>query len=314
MREVLLFCAAAGRGTPLRGHHGQGVVCCAEDELRHGALGRVDAEFGGVAGEAVVFIGDGQHPGLCAARSGGALEVRDVFAACAGELAIDKALANVERFGGRVRFIRNSRVRARAAVTDQRLADETAIFGIVVDDIGSAVFKKWERLGGEVYIDGVCAVVDVEYGVETRLFAAGFERTAVFAACGVAVIENRERLVERSVAGVRLGRQAGGGGGRVNAQAVFSVPLIAPAEGLVRIAERQREVRHAVVVEDWPGIVNVVAQCAVYVNLVRRQCDGDAASGRFAGFGDVSALRAAGGDIERLRCIVPVGLHAHEAA
>ena len=176
MREVLLFCAAAGRGTPLRGHHGQGVVCCAEDELRHGALGRVDAEFGGVAGEAVVFIGDGQHPGLCAARSGGALEVRDVFAACAGELAIDKALANVERFGGRVRFIRNSRVRARAAVTDQRLADETAIFGIVVDDIGSAVFKKWERLGGEVYIDGVCAVVDVEYGVETRLFAAGFER------------------------------------------------------------------------------------------------------------------------------------------
>ena len=60
MREVLLFCAAAGRGTPLRGHHGQGVVCCAEDELRHGALGRVDAEFGGVAGEAVLRIGDMQ--------------------------------------------------------------------------------------------------------------------------------------------------------------------------------------------------------------------------------------------------------------
>ena len=48
MREVLLFCAASGRGTPLRGRHGQGVVCCAEDELRHGVFRRVDAELGGI--------------------------------------------------------------------------------------------------------------------------------------------------------------------------------------------------------------------------------------------------------------------------
>ena len=99
MREVLLFCAASGRGTPLRGRHRQGIVRRADHDLRYGALGRVDAEFGGITGERSVSKGDGQHPGLCAARGGGALEVRDVLAACAGELAIDKALADVERLG-----------------------------------------------------------------------------------------------------------------------------------------------------------------------------------------------------------------------
>ena len=155
MRGVLLFCAAAGRGTPLRGRHGQGVVCCAEDELRYGALGRVDAEFGGITGERSVSKGDGQRPGFDAVRRGDKLCIGDVLAARSRELTSDKALANVERFGGRVRFIRNSRVRARAAVTDRRLAGKTAVFGVVVDDIGSAVFKKWERLGGEVYC-GIC--------------------------------------------------------------------------------------------------------------------------------------------------------------
>ena len=95
MREVLLFCAAAGRGTPLRGRHRQGVVCCAEDELCHGVFRRVDAEFGSVAGEAVLRIGDIQRPGLRAARSGSAFEVRDVFAARTCELAVKEAFADV---------------------------------------------------------------------------------------------------------------------------------------------------------------------------------------------------------------------------
>ena len=106
----------------------------------------------------------------------------------------------------------------------------------------------------------------------------------------------------------------GGGRGRVDAQSVLCVPLIAPAEGLVRIAERQREVRYAVVIEDRIGRLLVVDQRAVDADPVAWQRDGDAASGRLAGFGNVSALRAACGDIERLGGIVPVGLHAHETA
>lgn len=95
MREVLLFCAAAGRGTPVRGRHRQGIVRRADHDLCYGALGRVDAEFGGVAGEAVLRIGDMQHPGLRTAHSGGALEIRDVFAARTCELAVKEAFADV---------------------------------------------------------------------------------------------------------------------------------------------------------------------------------------------------------------------------
>ena len=95
MREVLLFCAAAGRGPPLRGRHRQGIVRRADHDLRYGALGRVDAELGGVAGEAVLRIGDMQRPGLRTAHSGGALEIRDVFAARTCELAVKEAFADV---------------------------------------------------------------------------------------------------------------------------------------------------------------------------------------------------------------------------
>ena len=99
MREVLLFCAAAGRGTPLRGRHRQGIIRRADHELCYDALRCVDAELGGVAGERSVSKGDGQRPGFDAVRRGDKLCIRDVLAACAGELAIDKALADVERLG-----------------------------------------------------------------------------------------------------------------------------------------------------------------------------------------------------------------------
>ena len=38
MREVLLFCSAAGRGTPLRGRHRQGIVRRADHDLRYFAI------------------------------------------------------------------------------------------------------------------------------------------------------------------------------------------------------------------------------------------------------------------------------------
>ena len=38
MREVLLFCAAAGRGTPLRRCHRQRIVCGADHDLRYFAI------------------------------------------------------------------------------------------------------------------------------------------------------------------------------------------------------------------------------------------------------------------------------------
>ena len=136
----------------------------------------------------------------------------------------------------------------------------------------------------------------------------------VFAARGVFAVEDRERLIERGVSGVRFGRHMGGGRGRVDAQSVLCVPLVAPTKGLVRIAERQREVRYAVVIEDRIGRLLVVDQRAVDADPVAWQRDGDAALRRLAGFGNVSALRAAGIDIERLGRAVPVGFHAHEAA
>ena len=95
MREVLLLCAAAGRGTPVRGRHRQRIVCGADHDLRYGVFCRVDAEFGGITGEAVLRIGDMQRPGLRTAHSGGALEIRDVLAARTCELAVKEAFADV---------------------------------------------------------------------------------------------------------------------------------------------------------------------------------------------------------------------------
>ena len=86
----------------------------------------------------------------------------------------------------------------------------------------------------------------------------------VFAARGVFAIEDRERLIERGVAGVGIGRQAGGSGGRVDAQSVLCVPLVAPTKGLIRIAECEREVRYAVVIEDRIGRLLVV--CLLYTS------------------------------------------------
>ena len=82
MREVLLFCTAAGRGTPLHGRHRQGIIRRADHDLRYNAFRRVDAELGGVAGEAVLCIGDMQRPGFRTAHSGGALEIRAVSRSC----------------------------------------------------------------------------------------------------------------------------------------------------------------------------------------------------------------------------------------
>ena len=311
MREVLLFCAAAGRGTPLRGRHRQGIVRRADHDLRYGALGCVDAELDGVIGEAVIFVEDIQRPGLQAARSGGAFEVCDALAARAGELAGDKALADVERFGRGTRFGGGG---ADAAVADERGDGKAAVLHHVGAGIADAAVKERERLGSERYVDGACAVGDVERGVEARLFAAAFERAAVFAAREVAVIEDRERLIERGVASVGIGRQAGGSGGRVNTQTVFSVPLVAPAEGVDRVGPGERKIGDAAVVENGILFFLVIDLCAVDADLVACQCDGDTAALRLASLGNIGALRAACGDVERLGGIVPVGLHAHETA
>ena len=68
MREVLLFCAAAGRGTPLRGRHRQRIVCGADHDLRYDAFHRVDAELGGVVGKAIACKRDCQLPCFRTAR------------------------------------------------------------------------------------------------------------------------------------------------------------------------------------------------------------------------------------------------------
>ena len=133
-----------------------------------------------------------------------------------------------------------------------------------------------------------------------------------------ALYETEGLFVEPSAcagfAGVGIGRQAGGGGGRVNTQTVFSVPLVAPAEGVDRIGPGEGEIGDAVIIENGILFFLVIDLCAVNADLVGCRCDGDAAALRLASLGNIGALRAAGGDIERLGGIVPVGLHAHETA
>ena len=94
----------------------------------------------------------------------------------------------------------------------------------------------------------------------------------------------------------------------------MSVPLIAPAERVDRISPCEREIGDSVVIENGILFFLVIDLCAVDADLVACRCDGDTAALRLADLSDVSALRAAGGDIERLGGIVPVGLHAHETA
>ena len=140
--KSFFFCAAAGRGTPLRGRHGQGVVRRADHDLRYGALCCIDAYTRGVAGKAIACKRDCQLPCFRAARRGNTLCVRDMIAACSGELAVKEAFADVDLLRRFIDFKRVTKSTAVAGNTDLLVTCKTTIYGIVICKIADAVIKN----------------------------------------------------------------------------------------------------------------------------------------------------------------------------
>ena len=208
-----------------------------------------------------------------------------MIAACSSELAVKEAFADVDFLQRFIDFKRVAKSTAVAGNADLFVTCKTALDSIVICKITDTVIKERERLGSKFHGGDIRCAADVERGVKARFLAAAFKHAAVFAARGVFVVEDRECLVERGVASVRSGRHAGGGGGRVNTQTVFSVPLIAPAERVDRISPCEREIGDSVVIENGILFFLVIDLCAVNADLIAGKRNRNAAALLF----DISA-------------------------